>query len=136
MKIIVKKNNEIKKAGLMSRKSIKLSLEISVLLSDEEKILIQNYHDPDISADVIWSKTSAIAGRVTSNKSGTKLSNYSVIYYTDDASGNITAMDELETATISQLRGALDHIKYIDQSINQWEGEKIYDTNKVKNGDK
>lgn len=126
MEISVRRAKEIKKGGFLSGKgrNIRLTLEIGVALSEEEKALVQKYHDPSISipADIPRYFESKEAFNIVRDVKGeTRISKFHVTARVDNGLAYLENLQTLEKAITTELTNKMNYLK----SLDAWEGEDI-----------
>jgi hypothetical protein len=122
MEIKIKKGKEFTK-GMLAGKNVKLTIEINVCPSEEEKSLIQKYHDPSINFfDLKGYFSSEEAFKVVKlDNENVSLSKYKILAHIDDGLHYLSNIEKLKEAVTAELGHKLDYLK----SLDQWEGEEI-----------
>ena len=123
MEIKVKKAKEFKKGSMLSGKNVKLILDISVTLSEEEKELVQKYYDPSIpyTYELVkyYDGTAESYQRVKLDREESHVSNFKIVVHVDDGFTYLGNIQGVEKAVISALNDKISFLKALDA----WEGD-------------
>ena len=124
MDIHIKRGQEFKKGSLLSGKNVKLTLEVDVALSEQDKRLIEQYYDPSVSSSseikqrYEGAEDAYKAVKVDHEES--KLSKFHLVAYVDDGHTYLGNIRKFETAVVQALVKNLEQLEALDQ----WQGEK------------
>jgi len=134
MEIHINRGQEFKKGGLLSGKNVRLSLEVTVTLTEQERRLVGKYYEPDIS-DLAFH----VGGRFVREFGATpqasaeaftvvkvdgvegKLSKFHVTAHVDDGHARLGHMHAFEKAVVGALVENLAHL----EALEQWQGERV-----------
>jgi hypothetical protein len=130
MEIYIERGQEFKKGGFLSGKNVKLTIEVTLVLSAEEKQLIEKYYEPSIST------TAARGGRdyvrtyydgtdesfkvVKVDRVESNLSNFSLTAHVDDGRRYLGNIHEFEKAVVRALVRNADYLK----GLSEWQGKR------------
>lgn len=124
MEIRIKRGKESRKGGMLSGKNTKLTLEVDVALSEEEKALVEKYHDPLVSSfseiRSYYDGTDEAYKQVKVDRSVIDFSKFSLVAHVDDGHSYLGNMQKFEEAVVAALAWTLNHLEALDA----WEGER------------
>ena len=119
MEIEIKKAKESRKGILLSSKNVKLTIEISVLLSDDEKVLINKYYDPDIK--IFLKDLAKSLAKIKVYHKNDNLSGFRIIAQIGDGFNDLGIIQRFSEEVIGKLNTEINYLKALDK----WEGEGI-----------
>ena len=123
MEVKTKKTMEAKK-GMLSGKNVRLNVEISVALNEQEKELIQKYHDPYISTQAViqqYFQSKESYDVIKGIQGNTDLSSFSITAHVDEGYDFMGNLETFEKAVIAELTEKINYLK----SLDNWEGEEV-----------
>lgn len=123
MDIKVRRGQEPKKGGFMSGSNTKLTLEVTVVLSDEEKALIEKYYNPSFEGKLDYVKYYEGTGEgyeeLKVDRNDGSLTDFHLDAHIDNGHGQLGNMQEFENAVIRALSSEIEGLK----ALAGWKGE-------------
>ncbi len=124
MEIHVKRGQEFKKGRLLSGKNVKLTLEVDVALSEQDKRLIEKYYDPSVSSSLeikrCYEGAEEAYKAVKVDDEESSLSKFHLVAHVDDGHTYLGNIHKFETAVVRALVKNLEQLEALDQ----WQGER------------
>lgn len=124
MEIRITRGKESRKGGVMSGKNTKLTLEVDVALSEEDKALVEKYHDPSVSyygnIRTYYDGIDEAYKQVKVDRNVSDFSKFRLVAHVDDGHSYLGNMQKFEKAVVAALAWALNHLEALDE----WEGER------------
>lgn len=124
MEVQCVREKEFKKGGLLTGSDVTLRLSIAVLLSEDEKSLVEKYnYDPLLLSEIPswYDGTEEAYKSVKIESCESTLSKFRLVATAHPARLYLGNLQKFEKAALAALNYAIDYLK----SIDAWEGEEV-----------